>query len=130
MTKISTLAELKAEQNRLRFQKLFLETEIKKDFDELKSELAPLKLITKSAEKILGSKDNGILGNSLGYIADFVTKNVFLKNSGFITRLIVPYLIKTSTGKLVEQNKSKIVDWVSRQVSKLGRKKSGITNSE
>lgn len=123
MTKISTLAELKAEQNRLRFQKLFLETEIKKDFDELKSELAPIKLITKSAEKILVSKDNGILGNSLGFIADFVTKNVFLRNSGFITRLIVPFLIKSSTGKLVEQNKSKIVDWVSRQVSKLGRKK-------
>lgn len=130
MTKISTLAELKAEQNRLRFQKLFLETEIKKEFDELKSELAPLKLITKSAGKILLSKDNGILGNSLGYIADFVTKNVFLKNSGFLTRLIVPYLIKNSTGKLVEQNKSKIVDWVSRLVSKLERKKSSISNSE
>lgn len=126
MTKINTLAELKAEQNKLRFQKLFLETEIKKDFEELKAELAPLKLITKSAGKILISKDNGILGNSFGNIADFITKNVLLKNSGFFARLIVPYLVNNSTGTIVEKNKSKIINWVSRQVSKFAIKKKPV----
>lgn len=122
MTKINTLSDLKAEQQNLRFRKIFLESEIKKDLDYIKAELEPLKLLTKGAEKILISKDNGILGNSLGYIADFVTKNVLLKNSGFITRLIIPYLVKKSTSNLVENNKSKIVGWVGNLVSKFANK--------
>jgi len=121
--KINTLAELKTEQEKLRSRKVILESEIKNNFEEIKAELAPLKLLTKNAGKILVSKDNGILGNSLGYIADFLTRNVLLKNSGFITRLVVPYLVKNSTSNLVENNKSRIVGWVVSAISKLGKKK-------
>lgn len=123
MTKINSLADLKIEQKRLHLRRLVLETEIINDLEKLKEELEPLKSFTKSAGNVLLSKNNGILGNSLGSIANFITKNVLLKNSGFITRLIVPYLVKNSTSNLVENNKSKITDWVDILISKFAKKK-------
>lgn len=123
MMKINSLADLKTEQKRLLQRKEILETEIITGFEKFKEELGPLGSFTKGAGNILVSKDNGILGNSLGSIANFITKNVLLKNSGFITRLIVPYLVKNSTSSLVENNKSKIVDWVGNVFSKFAGKK-------
>lgn len=125
MMKINSLADLKTEQKRLLQRKEVLESEIITGFEKFKEELAPLSSFTKGARNILVSKDNGILGNSLGSIANFITKNVLLKNSGFITRLIVPYLVKNSTSSLVENNKSKIVDWVGNVFSKFAGKKAG-----
>ena len=119
MQKINTLAELKAAKMNLEVRKTYLEAEIKKDFEDLKAELAPLKSVTKTAETVLVSKNNGILGSSLGQIANFVTKNVLLKNSGFLTRLIVPYIIKKTTSNIVENNKTSLVGWISSLASKL-----------
>lgn len=123
MMKINSYADLKIEQKRLLQRKEVLETEIITDFEKFKEELEPLSSFTKGVGNILVSKNNGILGNSLGSIANFITKNVLLKNSGFITRLIVPYLVKNSTSSLVENNKSKIVDWVGNVFSKFAGKK-------
>lgn len=123
--KINSHADLKIEQKRLRLQRVVLETKLISDLAKLKEELEPLRSFTKSAGNILVSKNNGILGNSLGSIANFITKNILLKNSGFITRLIVPYLVKNSTSSLVENNKLKIVDWVGNVISKFASKKTG-----
>lgn len=121
--KINSLEELKAEQKKLVLRKMILESEITKDFEELKKELEPLKLLTKSAGTVLISKNNGILGNSLGFIADFITNNILLKNSGLLTRLIVPYLVKNTTSNFVENNKSKIAGFIGKLISKLAKKK-------
>ena len=123
MMKINSVAELKAEQNKLRSKKVFLETEITTNLDKVKAELEPLRLLTKGARDFLVNKNNGILSNSLGSVANFLTKNVFLKNSGFITRMIIPYLVKNSTSNLVEKNRSEIVGWLGDLVSKFVNKK-------
>ncbi len=129
MMKINSLADLKIEQKRLRQRRVVLETTLLSDLEKLKEELEPLRSFTKSAGNILVNKNNGILGNSLGSIATFVTKNVLLKNSGFITRLIVPYLVKNSTSSLVENNKSQIVDWVGNVISKFTNKKKAVKDN-
>ena len=123
MTRINSFSDLKIEQKRLQLRRSALEAEIINDLEKLKEELEPLKSFTKSAGNILLSKNNGILGNSLGSIANFITKNVLLKNSGFITRLIVPYLVKNSTSNLVENNKSNISNWIDILISKFAKKK-------
>jgi hypothetical protein len=123
MRKINTLAELKAEQKVLHYRKTFLETEIKKDISELKEDLEPLKVFTKSAGNAFPSKNNGLLGNAFGYLAEFLAKNVFLRNSGFLTRLIVPFLAKNTTSNLVEDHKPKIIDWIKNMISRFSNKK-------
>jgi hypothetical protein len=123
MNKISTLAELKAEKQLLVMNKIFLETEIKKEFNELKNDLAPLKILTQGAGKVLSSDQNKILGNSAGHLAELLAKNVFLRHSGFITRIIVPFLAKNTTSNFVEDNKSKIAGWIMKQVERFSNKK-------
>ena len=119
MLKVNTYKELKAEQTSLRFRKALLETEIKNDFDELKSDFFSFKSVTKNAEEALASKNNHVLGFSLGSLANFLTEKVLLKNSGLVTKMVVPYLIKTATNNLVENNKSKIMGWLGNLTSKL-----------
>jgi len=122
MRKINTLTELKAEQKRLRLKEQVLQQEIKTEFAALKESFAPLKMLTQGVGNTLSSKDNGIMGTSLGAVAEFLTRNVLLRNSGFLTRLIVPYLAKNTASNAAENNKSEIVDWVSGLISKFTKK--------
>jgi hypothetical protein len=122
MRKIDTLADLKAEKKRLKFRKLVLEAELKQDLAGFKETLAPLAIVTRGAKTLLSSKDNSIVGSSFGNVANFLAKNILLRNSGLITRLLVPYIIKNATSNFAENNKSKILGWLEQFISRLGHK--------
>lgn len=121
MKRINTLAELKAEQKVLRLRKTYLEAEMKKDFEGIKEDLAPLKLLT--------SNNNSLLGTSAGMAADFITSNTLVKNSGMLMKLIVPFLVKNATSNIVENNKSKVVGWVEGIISKFTHKHTADENA-
>jgi hypothetical protein len=118
MKTINTLAELKQERQRLYLHKAFLETEIKNDINDIKEQLKPLQLLTKGAVKVLSSKDNTLIGKSAAYVTNLIVKKVLLRNSGFISRLIVPYLAKNVAGNIAEANKPKITHWIEEIISK------------
>jgi FlaG/FlaF family flagellin (archaellin) len=119
MLKVNTLKELKAQQSNLRVRKSFLDAEVKASFDELKAEFTSVKAVSQNAGEVLGSKNNTILGFSMGSLADFLTEKVILKNSGLITKLVVPFIVKAATSSLVENNKSKIMGWLGNLTGKL-----------
>lgn len=123
MRTINTIEELKAERQRLYMRKALLETEIKNDFNEIKEDLKPLQLLTKGAGKLLSSKDNTIAGSSAGFLTELIVKKVILKNSGFLMKLIVPYLAKNLASNVVEDNKPKISGWITELLSKFMGKK-------
>lgn len=124
MRKINTLEDLKAEKKRLQSHRLFLEVELKKDMAELKSSLAPLGLVAGGAKKMLSSSESGIVGSTIGHAANFLTKNVLLRNSGFVTRLLVPFIVKNLASNLADDHKSQIADWVGNLISKFSGRKS------
>lgn len=123
MKKINTLSELKAERVRLRQKKLFLEDEIENNFKELKESFAPLQLVTDGAAKMLVNKNNGIANDAIGLISDFVLRKVFLRNSGFILRLILPLLARNTVSNLLTENKTKILGWLGDLILKMGDRK-------
>ena len=123
MRKISTLQELRNEKRLLNFQRELLEAEIKKDLTEIREELKPLSSITKLAGKFLVNENGGVLGNSAGKAAEYLTKNVFMRNSGWIARLIVPFLAKKTASKVVEEHKPEIMDWIGNLVRKFREKR-------
>jgi hypothetical protein len=120
MRTINTLAELREERQRLQMRRVFLETEIRKDFQEIKEQLKPL--------NVLKSQDNHIVGSSAGFLAEKLIKNVVLKNSGFLTRLIVPFIAKRVAGNLAEENKPKIANWISELIEKFTHKKAEVNH--
>ncbi len=123
MKRISTLAELRIERKLLQLHVAFLELEIRKEFSELKSELSPLKIVTKNVGKLLSSPDNRLVGNSVGLLAESLVKNVFFKNSNFINRLIFSFLTKNAVSNLVEDHKLKILDWITKHIPNFLNKK-------
>jgi hypothetical protein len=123
MRTINTYAELKQERQRLYLHKAFLEKEIRNDFNEIKEQLKPLQLLTKGASKVLSSKDNSIVGNSVGSLTNFIVKNIVMRNSGFLARLIVPYLAKNVAGNIAEEKKPQITHWIEELISKFRQKK-------
>ncbi len=129
MRKINTLAELRAEQQLLRLRKTYLETEIKKGFAEIKEDLAPLKLLTKGAKDMLVNKDHSILGASAGLAADLLTRNTFVKNSGFLAKLIVPLLVKNAASNIVDNNKERVTGWIETLIEKFTNKKPAEENA-
>jgi glutathionyl-hydroquinone reductase len=122
MKKISSLEELRAEQNKLYLKRTLLEAEIKQQFQEIKSDFEPIMAFTKDAKQVLSKQDNGILSKSIGGVAKFVAEKVLLRKSSFLTRLIVPHLVKNTTSNIVENNKSDIINWVSKLFSKIVHK--------
>src|SRR3954468_22631996 len=122
MRRINTLAELKAEKKALMLRRAELEVEMKKDLEEIREDLKPVLAIAKGAKSFLSSKDNGVLGKSAGTAADFIAKHTLFKNSGFITKLIMPFLVKNITSNVVNDNKSQIIDWVDNLLSKIRHK--------
>ncbi|MCW3103791.1 MAG: hypothetical protein JWO09_2231 [Bacteroidetes bacterium] len=123
MRTINTLAELKEERQRLYMRQAFLETEIKTNFNEMKEQLKPVHHLAQTAGKFLSSKDNSVVGDSVGFITNALVKNVILKNAGFITKLIVPYLAKNVASNVAEDNKPKIAGWISDMIAKFMPKK-------
>ena len=122
MKKIDSLSDLKAERFRLSQKKLFLENEIKNDFKLLKENFAPIQLFTDSAAKMLVNNNIGILNGFTALILDLVLKKVMLKNSGIITRLILPFLAKITANNLISENKTKILGWLGDLILKVGKR--------
>jgi hypothetical protein len=129
MRRINSLAELKLEQKRLKSRRVFLEQEIKKDFKEMKEEITPINMLHLGAKKTLLNENSALLGSSVGLLAKLITRKA-LKNSGFLSRIIVPLLIKNVSSNLVEKNKFKIASWIGEVVSKLKDKKTISGSSE
>jgi hypothetical protein len=123
MRRINTLNELKAERKRLSLRRVFLEEQIKKDFKELKQSFEPIRLLAKGAEKTLISQNNHLISDTAGQFAKFIARTT-LRRSGFLSRLIVPYLVKNAASNFVENNKSKILSWVEVFFTRLSDKKS------
>lgn len=123
MRKIDNLVQLKAETRRLRAKKAMLETEIANNFNEIKHDLSPLTMIKKGAQKAVSSEQIGLVNNSIAGIVGFVFSKVLLRNSGFITRLVIPFLAKNLTKNYVHDNKTKILGWLGKLITGFAEKK-------
>ena len=123
MNKINSIAELKAERIRLNQKRLRLENEIENDFSELKDSFTPAKLFAEGASKMIVNNNSGIVNGVVSLLTDIVFKNVLLRNSGLITRLVVPFLARNTTNNLVQDNKTKILGWVGDLILKMGNRK-------
>ena len=123
MKKIETLFDLKTERIRLNIRKAQLEAEIKNDFEGLKESLAPMHLVTDGAANMLVNKNHGLVNSATSTIIDLILKKVLLRNAGFITRLVLPFIAKNTANNFVAENKTKILGWIGDLILKAGTKK-------
>lgn len=122
MTKpsITTYEDLLREKARLEALLQAQKELVRQDIEEIKEELTPVKsaiaLVGKFATR---DKSNLLLTTATEGVIDLVVKKLILARSGWITKLVVPFLMKNFSSHVVADNKdkwlSKLFAWVSKK---------------
>lgn len=120
MNNITTYNDLVLEKKRL---KLMLEERkilVQIEFEEVKIRLKPLTHIIEVVEKITSKdKRNPLFNIGVDLGVNLLLKNLFLRNAGFIVKLIVPLLAKNYLSHEVEETTnifSKIGGFIKKRI--------------
>lgn len=130
--KIDNLNDLKSERKRLKLKLKQQEELVKSDLQWIKKELTPINAASKVLSKFLISKDKGIINHGLGIGVESLLKNFILKNSSWVTRLVIPFLAKNFTGNLMIEKKPELFSYLKSLIHKLrgsNHSKNGIYES-
>ena len=110
MKKIRNLKELHAEKLRLQLELITAEEKLKVDLEWIKEEIKPGKIVGKLFNNIVGNKTNGLFNSGVRETIDILLKNLLLSKSGWITRFIVPLIIKNLSSSYLAEKKPEIFD--------------------
>ena len=108
MKKIKNLEDLRAEKLRLQLELLRATEVLKEDFEWVKEEVKPFNSIGKFIGNLFGKNKAGLFAGSVGLSIDVLLKNLILAKSGWITRLIVPAIIKNLSTAFLADKKPEI----------------------
>lgn len=113
MNKPRTYNELLAEKARLKLLLVEQKQIIHDDFNEIKTELEPLRKVVTNVKKLFSKETGGgLLTLGADKLIDILIRRVLLAKSGWLAKLIVPVLAKNYTSHIVDDNKGKIVSWL------------------
>ena len=120
-TKITTYKQLLEEKERLTVLLRLQQEQVQEDFREIKEELRPLTHITSALGMFVKRKSGSMLSNlGINLIVNGFVKKVLLSKTGWVTRFIVPFLLKNYASHLV-QEPEKLVSKLMKLFSKNGK---------
>ena len=108
MEKIRNSKELDSERRRLKFKLNAAEEILKEDFEWIKEEIKPGNIARKIFNNIIGNNTSGLLNKGVGFTIGALVKNILLSKSGWITRLIVPFIVKNLSSNYLSEKKPEI----------------------
>ena len=106
--KIENLQDLRKEKERLRMELRMTEEALREDFEWIREELKPVRAAGRMLSKVMINKDHGIINDGVRFGIDTILKKVVLAKAGWITRLIVPFILKNLSSNIVQQKKPEI----------------------
>lgn len=119
MTRINTYEDLLAEKQRL--TELFAAQKelVRRDVEEVKLELAPVRKAIGIVGKVV-TKDNSnfLLTTAADMLIDMLLKKMVLAKAGWITRLAIPFFTKNFSSHVIADNKDKILSTIFSWFSK------------
>ncbi len=105
MNKIETYADLLVEKDRLEALLSIQKDTIKMDMIQLKNDFQPTMDLLMFLSKItIKGKGNSLIATGVDMVSDFLLKNVLLAKSGWVVRLVVPYLAKNYSNHELAKN--------------------------
>jgi hypothetical protein len=120
MNKIETYADLMVEKNRLEILLSIQKETILMDINQLKIEFQPTMDLLKFMSKItIKGKDNTLISASMNLISDFLLKNILLAKSGWIVRLVVPYLVKNYSSNTLAKEGTGLLPRLIAMITKI-----------
>jgi len=117
---IRTYEDLLAERERLEALLKTQKQVIRQDIDEIKLELAPVKTAINFVGKLTTQDhSNPLLNGTINTIIDLVVRKGILARAGWLTKFIVPFVMKNFSSHIVDEKKDDIL----RKVFSLFKKK-------
>jgi hypothetical protein len=121
MRRINTYAELKEERKRLKIRQSQIEFALKQDVEDIKVYFQPMQLAGNAISSFFSVKERSLTTGAINTVMNFVLRKIVLRNSGWLTRMIVPVLARKSANSLFDANRTKIkkavADWVMKALS-------------
>jgi len=118
MRRIESIKDLRSERARLKLELSVAEELLDEDLEWVKSELNPVHLAGKFLSHSMIRKDNGIVNDGLGKLIDVLLKSGLLSRSGWIVKLVVPYLVKNISSNYINEKKPEFFGMLKRLISK------------
>jgi hypothetical protein len=111
MTKsINTYEELMQEKERLKILFKVQKEVIREDINEIKEELAPVKKAISVGSKFFTKESGNVLLNATSNtLIDLVVKKFLLARSGWLMKIVVPFLAKNYSSHVIDDNKDTII---------------------
>jgi hypothetical protein len=120
-TNITSYKQLMAEKEHLTALLQVQTQKVQDDFRELKEELKPLTSVTSTLAMFFTRKSGSILSNlGINLVVNGLVKKVLLSKTGWITRFIVPLLLKNYASNLVKEPE-KLISKIKNLFSKNGK---------
>ena len=121
MTKsIGSYKELLKEKERLELLLSNQKKLLRQDVDEIKQELEPVKNAVSMVSKFFTrDSSNLLLTTASDTVIDMLIKRVVLSKAGWLTRFLVPFLIKNFSSHVLADNKNKLLrklfSWIGKK---------------
>ena len=122
--KIKNIKDLRAEQTRLKLELSVAEETLKEDLKWAREELRPARIAGSLLNKALGNNQHGLIKDGVKITVDTVVKDLLLAKSGWITRLVVPWVVKNLSSNYLA-DKSPEIFGVLRKLIRKVRKSTG-----
>ncbi len=122
-TQIKTYDDLLKEKQRLQLLLKSQKEIVRTDIQEIKQELAPIKHAISFVGKF-GTKDtsNPLLSATSDTLINLVVKKFLLARTVWVTKIIVPFLLKNYSSHMLSDNKDSIFKKVFSWIGKKNRK--------
>lgn len=131
-TNIRTFEDLLEEKKRLQAHIAFQRQNIANDWQEMKTEFKPLRDILSFVGKFTSrDRTNTLVNLGLDLAADTMLRRVILGNAGWITKTVVPRLVKNfSSHILTREGRHEIAEQINEWFRKLKSHKKTKTSPE
>ena len=107
---IQTIDDLRAERARLHNQMQLSKISMRNEVAAIKEELNPARQAVGVLNDVLISPKKGLLTLGVGLGVDVVLRRTILARAGWLTKLVVPFLVRNVAVNMVQKNGKSIVE--------------------
>jgi hypothetical protein len=120
---IQSYEDLLGEKERLQALLKVQKEAIRQDIREIKEELEPIRsLISLAARLVTRDNSNPVLNAGANTLIDLVVKKLLLSRFGWLSRLVIPFLLKNYSSHFISENKGnifkKLFSWIGKKNAK------------
>lgn len=124
MNKFRTYDDLLKEEAALQSSLATQRAEIRKDVMQIREHLRPVTTIISFLSKLLTRRtgNSALVATGIGIAGDLILKSVILKKSGWLTRLVLPFLAKNYTSHIFGNGHDNIFHRLGQKIKGVAKK--------